>query len=261
MAQVRIAIRLSSLGLPFRQALAAAASLGAKAIQIDAGTDVRLSELSTTGIRQLRKMITDFDLRLAAIRFQTRRGFDCADGLSRRIDATKDVMSIAYQLGGPLVINQIGNLPDSPEDPRYEGLAAVISDLGKHGTRVGTLLAAETGTESGPTLARLLQSDQNAFVAAALNPGKLIVNRFDVDEAVTALSDRIQIVIASDGVLDLAAGRGINVPLGQGTTDYPALLAQLEQQGFAGYFVVGDETATPQSPQRTADAIEYLQNM
>ncbi|HBJ38019.1 MAG TPA: xylose isomerase [Planctomycetaceae bacterium] len=261
MAQVRIAIRLSSLGLPFRQALAAAASLGAKAIQIDAGTDVRLSELSTTGIRQLRKMITDFDLRLAAIRFQTRRGFDCADGLSRRIDATKDVMSIAYQLGGPLVINQIGNIPDSAEDPRYEGLASVISDLGRHGTRVGTFLAAETGTESGPALARLLQSDHNAFVAAALNPGKLIVNRFDLDEAVKALADRIQIVIASDGVLDLAAGRGVDVPLGQGTTDYPALLAQLEQQAFKGFFVVGDESATPQSPQRAADAIEYLQNM
>ena len=89
----------------------------------------------------------------------------------------------------------------------------------------------------------------------------MIVNRFDLDEAVTALGDRIQIVIASDGVLDLAAGRGINVPLGQGTTDYPALLAQLEQRSFANYFVVGDEAATPESPQRAADAIEYLQNM
>lgn len=261
MAQLRIAVRLSSLGLPFRQSLAAAASMGAKAVQIDAGVDVRLSELSTTGIRQLRKMISDFDLRLAAIRFQTRRGYDCSEGLSRRIDATKDVMQIAYQLGCPLVINQIGRVADSPDDPQYQGLAAVISDLGRHGTRVGTFFAAETGTESGPALAQLLQSDQNAFVAAAFNPGKLIVNRFDLDEAISALGERIQIVIATDGVIDLAAGRGINVPLGQGTTDYPALLAKLEQRSFAGYFVVGDENATAESAQRAADAIEYLQNM
>lgn len=261
MAQVRIAVRLSSLGLPFRQSLAAAASIGAQAIQIDAGTDVRLSELSTTGIRQLRKMINDFDLRLASIRFQTRHGYDVAEGLSRRIDATKDVMKIAYQLGAPLVINQVGHIPESADDPRFQGLAAVISDLGRHGTRVGTFFAAETGTEPGPLLARLLQSDQNAFVAAALNPGKLIVNRFDLDEAVRSLADRIQIVIATDGVLDLAAGRGIQVPLGQGTADYPTLLAQLEQRSFRGSFVVGDENATPQSPQRAADAIEYLQNL
>jgi sugar phosphate isomerase/epimerase len=261
MAQVRIAVRLSSLGLPFRQALALAASMGGQAIQIDAGSDLRLSELSTTGIRQLRKMISDFDLRLAAIRFQTRRGYDCAEGLSRRIDATKDVMRIAYQLGAPLVINQVGHIPDSADDPQFQGLAAVISDLGRHGTRVGTFFAAETGTEPGGVLARLLQSDQNAFVAAALNPGKLIINRFDVDEAVSALSDRIRVVFATDGVLDLAAGRGINVPLGQGTTDYPALLAKLEQLSFAGHFIVGDESPTPDSPQRAGDAIEYLKNM
>jgi len=261
MAQVRVAVRLSSLGMPLRQGLAAAASLGASAIQIDAGTDVRLSELSSTGVRQLRKMIADFDLRIAAIRFQTRRGYDCAEGLSRRIDATKDVMSIAYQLGAPLVINQIGNVPDAVDDERFQGLAAVISDLGRHGTRVGTLLAAETGTESGQALARLLETDENAFVAAALNPGKLIVNRFDLDDAVSSLADRIRIVIASDGVIDLAAGRGIGVPLGQGTSDYPSLLAKLEQRSFTGNFVVGDELVSPESYQRAAEAIQYLKNL
>jgi len=247
--------------MPLKQGLAAASSLGASAIQIDAGTDVRLSELSSTGVRQLRKMIADFDLRIAAIRFQTRRGYDCAEGLSRRIDATKDVMSIAYQLGAPLVINQIGNVPDSVDDERFQGLAAVISDLGRHGTRVGTLLAAETGTESGQALARLLETDENAFVAAALNPGKLIVNRFDLDDAVSALAERIHIVIASDGVIDLAAGRGVQVPLGQGTSDYPALLAKLEQRSFKGNFVVGDELASPESYQRAAEAIQYLKNL
>jgi sugar phosphate isomerase/epimerase len=261
MAQIRIAIRLSSLGLPLRQSLAAAASLGATAVQLDARTDIRLSELSATGIKQLRKMLADFDLRLASVRFQTRHGYDCAAGLSRRIDATKRAMSMAYQLGAPLVVNQIGSVPEQSDDPRYEGLAAVISDLGRHGTHVGALLAAETGTESGATLAKLLAVDENAFVAAALNPGKLIVNRFSVEDAVRDLGDRIQIVIASDGVIDLAAGRGIDVSLGQGTADYPAIIAGLDNRSFSGYFVVGEEDADAESPSNAADAIQYLTNL
>lgn len=261
MAQLRVAVRLSALGLPLRQALAAAASLGATAIQLDARADIRLSELSATGVKQLRKMIADFDLRVASVRFQTRRGYDCQQGLSRRIDATKQAMSMAYRLGAPLVVNQIGPVPAQSDDPRFEGLAAVISDLGRHGTHVGALLAAETGTESGASLAKLLAADENAFVAAALNPGKLIVNRLSVDEAVRDLADRIKIVIASDGVVDLAAGRGINVPLGQGTADYPAVVAGLENRAFDGYFVVGDEETGPDSPRAAGEGIEYLKNL
>lgn len=261
MAPVRIAVRLSSLGLPLRQALTAAATMGAQAVQLDAGVDVRLSELSSTGLRQLRKMIADFDLRLAAIRFQTRRGYDCIDGLSQRIDTTKSVMRLAYELGAPLVINQIGHVTDATDSPEYTQLASVISDLGRYGTRVGTLLAAETGTESGEALAKLLQADDNAFVAVAFNPGQLIVNRLDPEAAAAALIDRIQIVVASDGVLDLAVGRGLSVPIGQGTADYPALMARLEQRGYSGAWVVGNGTPAADSQQRIAQAIEYLRGI
>lgn len=258
MAAVRIAVRLSSLGLPLRQSLATAAGLGAQSVQLDAGVDVRLSELSSTGLRQLRKMVSDFDLRLSAIRFSTRHGYDRAEGLSQRVEATESVMRIAYQLGAPLVINAIGQVPDSPESPQYAQLAAVVGDLGRYGARVGTLLAAETGTESGPALAGLLQQDDQGYVAVALNPGQLVINRFDVQEAVAALADRIQIVIATDGVLDLAVGRGQSVPLGEGTADYPALIARLEQRRYPGVYVVGDGQRSADGRRRITAAIDYL---
>lgn len=261
MAQARIAVRLSTFGLPLRPALTIAATLGARAVQLDAGPDMRLIDLSDTGLRQFRKLVADFDLRIAAIRFPTRRGFDCLEGLSRRVDATKAMMSTAYQLGAPLVICRIGEVPENAEDPRYTSLVEVIGDLGKHGTRVGTLLAAETGSESGATLGRLLEADSNAFVAAALSPGRLIVNRFDIREAIQSLGDRIQIVLATDGVLDLSIGRGVNVPLGQGTADYPEILAELENRKFGGYLVIGDEQPQPDAKQRAEDAIEYLNNL
>ncbi len=249
------------LAAGLRKSIASAAQIGGRAVQIDARRDIRPSELSATGVRQLRKMLDDCNLRVSSIRFQTRRGYDIADDLSRRIDATKEAMSMAYRLGANLVVNQIGNIPDSADDLRYQTLAAVMSDLGRFGAHVGAFLAAETGTEDGQKLETLLGNDDGAYVAVALNPGKLVVNRFNVQEAIKILGARSRTVIAVDGVIDLAAGRGITVPVGQGTADFPAILAALEDFQYAGDFVVGDDEPTTRSLAAAAETIEYLRNL
>jgi len=275
LAHLSITARLSSLApqtpnstqtgqlraVPLRAAIARAAQIGAKFVQIDARNDVRPSELSATGVRQLRKMLDDFNLRVASIRFQTRRGYDSPDDLSRRVDATKEAMEMAYKLGASIVINQIGNIPDSPDDPRYQNLTAVMADIGRFGAHVGAFLAAETGTEEGEKLAKLLDGDKASYVAVALNPGKLVVNRFNVQDAIRALGTRIRTVIAVDGVVDLAAGRGITVPVGQGTADFPAILAALEDFQYSGDLVVGDEIPSANSLSNAVATVEYLREV
>ena len=270
MAQLSIAVRLNSIApqtpgktpsAPIRAAIATASRIGARSVQIDARRDIRPSELSATGVRQLRKMLDDFNLRVASIRFQTRRGYDSQDDLSRRVDATKEAMEMAYKLGARLVINQIGNVPESKDDPRYETMSAVMADLGRYGAHVGAFFAAETGTEPGERLAELLNIDESSYVAVALNPGKLVVNRFSVQDAIKSLGTRIRTLIAVDGVIDLAAGRGITVPVGQGTADFPAILGALEDYQFAGDIVVGDEEISPTSLDSAIGTIEYLSNL
>ncbi len=270
LAELSIAVRLNSIApqtpgktpsAPIRAAIATASRMGARSVQIDARRDIRPSELSATGVRQLRKMLDDYNLRVTSVRFQTRRGYDSQDELSRRIDATKEAMEMAYKLGAGLVINQIGNVPESKDDPRYETLLAVMSDLGRYGAHVGAFFAAETGTEPGERLAELLNSDDGAYVAVALNPGKLVVNRFSVQDAIKGLGTRIRTLIAVDGVIDLAAGRGIMVPIGQGTADFPAILGALEDFQFSGDVVVGEEEASPTAIDSAIAAIEYLRNL
>ncbi len=232
--------------------------MGVRAIELDARNTVRAGELTDTGIRQLKKMLEDSNLTVAALRFKTRRGYDNPSDLEQRIDATKATMKLAYRLGAPLVVNNIGRVPDSDEDPTWYPFQAVIQDLGRFGARVGAFLAAETGSEPGERLAALFDDQLDAFVAVALNPGQLIINRHSVGEAITALKDRIQLVCAVDGVLDLAAGRGISVPLGQGSADFPELLGMLEDVEYRGPFVVGRADSTIDE---LAQGVEYLRNL
>ena len=244
--------------MPLRQSLEMAARIGASAVELDARNQIHPSQLSDTGLRQLRKMLEDLNLKVAALRFPTRRGYDIPQDLDRRVEATKDAMKLAYRLGAPVVINAVGAVPESDEDPRWSSLQSVLDDLGKHGARVGAFLAAETGTEPGETLANLLDVGADAFIAVALNPGQLIINRHSVRDAILALKGRIQIVCAVDGVLDLAAGRGLSVPLGQGTADFPELIGLLEDVQYRGRYIVGRAESSIDELQQ---GIDYLRNL
>ena len=246
------------MSMPLRKAIETASQLGASAVEIDARNDIHPTQLSDTGLRQLRKILEDRNLKVSALRFQTRRGYEHPQDLERRIEATKAAMKLAYRLGAPVVINSIGVVPEDETSGSWASMRSVLNDLGRYGTRVGAFLAAETGAEPGGKLATLLDGADDAFVAVALNPGQLIINRHDVTEAVLALKNRIQIVCAVDGVIDLAAGRGIAVPLGQGVTDFPQLIGMLEDVQYRGRYVVGRADSTLNE---LADGISYLKQL
>ena len=258
MAELNVAVRLDSMRLPIKRALEQASRLGARAVELDARGEIKPQELSETGLRQFKKIMDDLNLRVASVRFQTRRGYDNPQDLDRRVEATKRTMDFAYKLGCSVVVNQIGLVPESEDVPNWSAFQSVIYDLGRYGARVGAFLAAETGTEPGERLAKFLGEADDAFIAIALNPGQLIVNRHSVPEAILALKERIQVVSAVDGVLDLAAGRGISVPLGQGTADFPQLIGMLEDIQYRGPFVVGRVDSSMGELQQ---GIEYLRNL
>ncbi len=134
MPELKVAIHLPSLRQPFKQALLTAARLGASAVEIDARNDVRPGDFTGTALRQLRKMLDDLDLRVAAVSFITRRGYTEEQDLARRVDATKEAMQFAYDLRASVVVNYIGQIPASTADapnPRWDILVEVLRDLGR----------------------------------------------------------------------------------------------------------------------------------
>ena len=258
MAELRLAIRTDCLKLPLKRALETASRLGVRAIELDARGDIHPEAMTGTGLRHLKKLLDDLNLSVAALRFQTRRGYNVIQDLDRRVEATKSAMRLAYQLGCRHVINQIGRVPDDDDDPQMDGFQAVINDLGCYGARVGAFLAAETGTEPPERLAALLEGSDDGFVAVALNPGQLVVNRQSVQDALIQLGSRIQVVCATDGVLDLAEGRGLSVPIGEGTADFPQVIGMLEDHQFRGHFIVGRRNSSLAELQQ---GIGYLSNL
>jgi sugar phosphate isomerase/epimerase len=237
-----------------------AAKMGAAGVEIDARTEVRPADLPDSALRQLRKMLDDLNLRVSSVRFQTNRGYDVEADLDRRVDATKAAMELAYRLGAGVVVNQIGRVPADIADPNWQRLQSVVEDLGRYGARVGAILAAETGTEPGEDLMRLLSHNDTGFVGVALNPANWVLNALPVDTNVKAVAARVQLVVAQDAVRDLAARRGVAVPLGQGTADFPGILGLLEDRQYRGWFVI-DRSEAQNPVAESLQAITYLKNL
>ena len=271
MLQLRIAVRIASLRQPLRRALETARQFGLRAIEIDAIEDLRPREVSQTALRQIRKMLDDYELRVAAVRFLTRRGYSVADGLDRRIAATKEVMQFAYALGAPIVVTQVGQLPES-HDPKADISAAdidssasvawnllleVLSDLGRWSHRAGSLLVAKTGTQDPALLARVLAALPEATLGAAVDPAAVVVGGYSPLEAVSQLGPWLQHVYANDATRDLARGRGVETPLGRGSVDWPAMLGALEEQNYRGYLCI-ERDAASEPLQEVRQAIQYL---
>ena len=137
MLELKVGIQLASLRLPFRKALHTAAELGANGVEIDARNDLKPQDLSRTGLRQLRKTLDDRNLRICAVGFQTRRGYNVLEDLDQRVEATKQAMQFAYDLGASVIINQVGQIPTEPGGPSWELLVQVLTDLGRFGPRAG----------------------------------------------------------------------------------------------------------------------------
>jgi sugar phosphate isomerase/epimerase len=258
--ELKIGVQISSLGLPLKKGLETAFRVGARAVELDARQHVRPGQLTSTGLRQLKKTLDDLDLKVCGLGFRTRRGYNVIEKLQERIEATKQVMSMAYQLGANVVVNQIGRVPEEAEGQDWDLLVDVLSELGRHAHHCGAFLAAETGSESGPQLAKLIAALPEGSLGVTLNPGNLVVNSFSAAEAVDAIGTSIMYVHAKDGVRDLAQGRGVEVPLGRGSADFPTLIGKLEEHTYRGYFTVERENADDPVGE-VAAAIEYLKNM
>jgi len=246
--------------MPLREALWTAARLGAQGIAIDARHALRPEELSQTGLRQLKKLLGDLNLRVCSVEFRTRRGYNVAEALERRIEATKRAMRMAFQLGTPVVVNHVGAIPDEPTGPEWDLLIQSLTDLGRYGQHVGSQLAAETGTDDGTRLAALIDALPDGSLAAEFDPGALIVQGFDPRAALERLVAHVVQIRATDGVRGLGRSRGIETPLGRGSADYVELIGMLEEREYRGYFTLARENASDPVSE-IGNGVQYLRSL
>jgi sugar phosphate isomerase/epimerase len=236
---LRIGIFADNLRLPLREGIRKAAALGVSSFQMYTTHGEALPENMTAEARgEFRAFYEGLGLQLSAT---------CADFGHGFVDAAKTVellprmyaqVDLAVDLGTTIITTHVGTIPETPDEV-WETLRLALNAMGAYAEARGVTFATETGPESGPALRDFLRTLDTGAVRVNFDPANLVMNGFDLDEALDALLPYIVHTHAKDGLND--PGKWREMPLGSGDVPWPRYLARLRAAGYTGAFTIERE--------------------
>ncbi len=258
MKRITIGVRLESFGLPLRRALQEAERTGVGGVQVDAAGDLSPNALSQTGRREFLHLLRSHNMELTALGCPLRHGLDVLENQEGRIDHVRKVMSLSFDLGPRITIVQAGRAPaEDDTSPRATLLTESLTVLGYHGDRTGTMLALETGLESGAGLRKYLDRFDSGGLGVNLDPANLMMRDFDPYDSARALQGKVVHCHAKDARKAGTSRAAQEVPLGAGDIDWLQFLGVLEEIEYRGW-LVAEREAGGGGPQEMAAAVGFL---
>ena len=254
-----IGIIADSFRKPMPEALATAAKLGAKGVQVYATRgEMSPEELTGQKRRDFLAMVKDNGLVISALCGDLGRGFGNPELNPQLIQRSKRILDLAKELETNIVTTHIGVTPADENHPRYKIMQDACGELAAYADTLDAHFAIETGPETSETLKHFLDSLHSTGVAVNLDPANLVmVTGDDPAKAVHNLKDYIVHTHAKDGVKLLNRDPEIiyglvngdagadpafeEVPLGKGSVPWQAYLQALTDIGYKGFLTIERE--------------------
>ena len=219
-----------------REQIREAAKLGAKGVVIEAIGELAPSRLSETGRREFRHILRSVELGLIALSLPVRRPFDTTDQLEDRLNRADSAFAMAYELGTPMVLAQVGAIPAEADALPRQTYQDAVRELGSRADHRGTRLAIETGPSSGTDVRSFLDHLANPGLAASIDPAGLLQQSHDPVATVLALGPWVAHAYAN------AAPEGVSLArrpgFASGTIDWAEYLGALEEINYRGYLTI-----------------------
>lgn len=229
----RLAVGLQSLELPIREAFLAAARMKVGGVQVDLSRQLNPLELTASGIRDIRHLLTELNLTFASGTLPLKRPLYEEERLDERLAAIRRAMEFAYQLGVPLLCFRAGRLPEV-ESPEYGLLVEVLNDLARHANHVGTQLALTPTNDSATAMLELVARVNTGPLGMDFDPAASVMRSESPIEGLQTCHAIIRHVQLRDGLREID-GRGQEVPVGQGRVPWLEVLATLGEIGYHGW--------------------------
>jgi sugar phosphate isomerase/epimerase len=269
---IRLAVASEDFGSELKPAIALAARMSrVHGLRLNVRTEVRPQDFSETGLRQLRHTIQQYNLQTAGLYFPSRSSLWESSQLDARLEAIRSAIPLARKLGTSEFLIRVGRIPDpdgkapvstgtgptnsnvdsltnpfafapqarvvaSVESParQFETLCLILNDLSSVASLHGASLQLMLAHFPVEHLKRLLSAVTSGPVGIVLDPAACLMGGTDPCTLLRTFYNRIGYVRGRDAVTGVE-GAGIEVPVGDGATDWTtfmALLAEAEYQGW-----------------------------
>ena len=288
----RYAVTASSLSADARQAAAAARRLGFAGALFDAfSPTLTIGDLSGTGRREFRHVLSASDCQLVGLRVDLGvKGFGPGADVDRLLSQFAKVMDAAAGLTAPLVVADVGPLPEPPPDappkpavtqdmaglillpsmaapppappprPLDQSFADAVDNataaLGALADRYSVVVAMRSELSSLAALARTLSAARCPWFGVDLDPVAILRDPWDVDATFSALGPLVRHVRGRDAVAG-ADRRTKPAPVGRGDTKWDELLAAFDGADYQGWITV-DPSELADRPAAAVAGLKYL---
>ncbi len=266
MKKFPIGIIINSFRTDIPTSVKKAAECGAQGIQVySTHGEMAPENLSPEKRREFLNLVKDNGLIISALCGDLGGGgFIHKDLNKERVEKSKRILDLAKDLETDIVTTHIGVVPSDPNHDRYKIMQEACHELAEYADSINAHFAVETGPETSAVLKGFLDSLNSTGVGVNLDPANLVmVTGDDPVGAVHNLKKYIVHTHAKDGkqifFRDPEIVYGIKkdvivtddsfleVPLGEGSVDFPKYLAALEEIGYNGFLTiereVGDDPA------------------
>lgn len=277
----KIGVIADAFKLELRDNLLKSLEVGADGVQIWATEGVMDPDnLGIDRRRDLKEYLQGLGLEVSAL---------CADfgghGFRRetdnvwKVEKSKKIMTLALELGTPIVTTHIGIIPEDTNHPEYAIMQTACNELASFASSMGGYFAIETGPEPATRLKQFLDSLDNKGVAVNFDPANMVmVTGDDPVQGVYTLRDYIVHTHVKDGIRtaevnpydvygdlsheQIAAFEDGSVgfkevALGEGSVDFKAYFAALQDIGYTGYLTIEREVGS-QPEQDIRKAVEFI---
>ena len=265
-----VGVIIDSFRTDIPTAVKKAAEVGAQGIQVySTRGEMAPENLSQKKRREFVDLVESCGLKISALCGDL-GGFTDRKINKERIKNSKQILLLAKELGTDVVTTHIGVVPEEPQEERYKVMQEACFELAEYADTLQAHFAIETGPETSLVLKQFLDSMHSRGVAVNLDPANLVmVTGDDPVKAVYNLKDYIVHTHAKDGkqlfFKDPEIVYGVRksvivtgpsfeeVPLGEGSVDWPNYLAALADIGYKGFLTIEREVGeNPEADIRNA---------
>lgn len=260
MQKFPIGIIIDSFRTDIPTAVKKAAECGAQGIQVySTRGEMAPENLTAEKRKEFLKLVKDNGLTVSALCGDLGGGgFIHKDLNKERVEKSKRIIDLAKDLETDVVTTHIGVVPSDPNHDRYKIMQEACFELAEYADSINAHFAVETGPETSAVLKSFLDSLNSTGVGVNLDPANLVmVTGDDPVGAVHNLKKYIVHTHAKDGKqlffrdpeivygikkdVIVTDDSFIEVPLGEGSVDFPKYLAALEEIGYKGFLTIERE--------------------
>ncbi len=233
MQQFRIAVATRCFSQSLIASIDSAAEMNVKGLQIDIRNELRASDLTETGRRDLLHQVSERGLKIASATFPLNHPLYESDKIDVRVAAIRDAMKFAYSIHAQTLCFRVGQIPEDVNSKERKLLVEALCDLARYANHIGTSLAVIPTNDSAEALRTLLTEITLGPIGVDFDPAHFAMTGRPVAESLRTLHGLVLHCQLRDGIHGIDGGQ--EVAVGNGNVDWIELLALLGEMDYSGW--------------------------